>query len=46
MDAVFSRPMPDWTDRSAVAAFAADRANSSIFCRSRPQPSSGAIMGT
>jgi pimeloyl-ACP methyl ester carboxylesterase len=24
MDAVFSRPMPDWTDRSAVAAFAAD----------------------
>ena len=26
MDAVFSRPMPDWTDRSAVAAFAADRA--------------------
>ena len=23
MDAVFSRPMPDWTDRSAVAAFAA-----------------------
>jgi len=26
MDAVFSRPMPDWTDRSAVAAFAADGA--------------------
>ena len=26
MDAVFSRPMPDWTDRSAVAAWAADRA--------------------
>src|SRR6266851_3297170 len=25
-DAVFSRPMPDWTDRSAVAAFAADGA--------------------
>jgi pimeloyl-ACP methyl ester carboxylesterase len=23
MDAVFSRPMPDWTDRAAVAAFAA-----------------------
>jgi pimeloyl-ACP methyl ester carboxylesterase len=26
MDALFSRPMPDWTDRSAVAAFAADGA--------------------
>ena len=26
MGAVFSRPMPDWTDRSAVAAFAADGA--------------------
>lgn len=26
MDAVFSRPMPDWTDRTAVAAFAADGA--------------------
>ena len=26
MDAVFSRPMPDWTDRAAVAAFAADGA--------------------
>src|SRR6266700_2313850 len=26
MDAVFSRPMPDWTDRSAVAAFAANGA--------------------
>jgi pimeloyl-ACP methyl ester carboxylesterase len=26
MHAVFSRPMPDWTDRSAVAAFAADGA--------------------
>jgi hypothetical protein len=26
MDAVFSRPMPDWTDRSAVATFAADGA--------------------
>ncbi|SRR5260370_6420356 len=25
-DAVFSRPMPDWTDRSSVAAFAADGA--------------------
>ncbi len=26
MGAVFSRPQPDWTDRSAVAAFAADGA--------------------
>jgi len=26
MEAAFSRPMPDWTDRSAVAAFAADGA--------------------
>lgn len=26
MDALFSRPMPDWTDRTAVAAFAADGA--------------------
>jgi pimeloyl-ACP methyl ester carboxylesterase len=26
MDAVFSRRMPDWTDRAAVAAFAADGA--------------------
>jgi pimeloyl-ACP methyl ester carboxylesterase len=26
MDAVFSRQMPDWTDRAAVAAFAADGA--------------------
>src|SRR6266545_472547 len=26
MQAVFSRPMPDWTDRAAVAAFAADGA--------------------
>jgi len=26
MGALFSRPMPDWTDRSAVAAFAADGA--------------------
>lgn len=26
MDAVFSRPMPDWTDRTAVAAFTADGA--------------------
>src|SRR6266550_6124497 len=26
MDAVFSRPMPDWTDRAAAAAFAADGA--------------------
>lgn len=26
MDAVFSRPMPDWTDRAAVAEFAADGA--------------------
>jgi pimeloyl-ACP methyl ester carboxylesterase len=26
MRAVFSRPAPDWADRSAVAAFAADRA--------------------
>jgi pimeloyl-ACP methyl ester carboxylesterase len=26
MDGVFSRPMPDWTDRTAVAAFAADGA--------------------
>src|SRR5260370_20666002 len=26
LDAVFSRPMPDWTDRAAVAAFAGDRA--------------------
>ena len=26
MDAVFSRPMPDWTDRAAVVAFAADGA--------------------
>ena len=26
MGAVFSRPMPDWADRSAVAAFAADGA--------------------
>ena len=26
MAALFSRPMPDWTDRSAVAAFAADGA--------------------
>ncbi|WP_410656978.1 alpha/beta fold hydrolase [Amycolatopsis sp. lyj-112] len=26
MAAVFSRPMPDWTDRTAVAAFAADGA--------------------
>jgi len=26
MDAVFSRPMPDWTNRTAVAAFAADGA--------------------
>src|SRR6266567_6980486 len=26
MHAVFSRPMPDWTDRAAVAAFAADGA--------------------
>ncbi|WP_446219890.1 alpha/beta fold hydrolase [Micromonospora sp. IBHARD004] len=26
MDALFSRPMPDWTDRTAVAAFASDGA--------------------
>ena len=26
MEAVFSRPMPDWTDRAAVAAFAAEGA--------------------
>jgi pimeloyl-ACP methyl ester carboxylesterase len=26
MAAVFSRPIPDWTDRSAVAAFAASGA--------------------
>ena len=26
MEALFSRPMPDWTDRAAVAAFAADGA--------------------
>jgi pimeloyl-ACP methyl ester carboxylesterase len=26
MDAMFSRPMPDWTDRAAVAAYAADGA--------------------
>lgn len=26
MDALFSRPMPDWTDRAAVAGFAADAA--------------------
>ncbi len=26
MDALFSRPMPDWADRAAVAAFAADGA--------------------
>jgi pimeloyl-ACP methyl ester carboxylesterase len=28
MDALFSRPMPDWADRSAVAAFAAGPARS------------------
>jgi pimeloyl-ACP methyl ester carboxylesterase len=27
MEALFSRPMPDWTDRAAVAAFAADGAD-------------------
>ncbi|MDN5743611.1 MAG: hypothetical protein L0H31_00655 [Nocardioidaceae bacterium] len=26
MEALFSRPMPDWTDRAAVAEFAAEGA--------------------
>jgi len=35
MDALFSRPMPDWSDRAAVTAYAADDSHPTYTTRLR-----------